>query len=124
MRYGADTAPRRFRPALPPEPWTGVADALAYGPASPQLKTAEAVSEDCLFLNVWTPAPLDKKGDGKKRPVIVYVHGGAHASGSGSEKTGLTGTRLVAAKLDLTAPDPSLFRPPPGFGPEPATPRK
>jgi para-nitrobenzyl esterase len=80
VRYGADTAPRRFRPALPPEPWTGVADALAYGPASPQLKTAEAVSEDCLFLNVWTPAL-----DGKKRPVMVYVHGGAHASGSGSD---------------------------------------
>jgi para-nitrobenzyl esterase len=80
VRYGADTAPRRFRPALPPEPWTGVADALAYGPASPQLKTTEAVSEDCLFLNVWTPGL-----DGKKRPVMVYVHGGAHASGSGSD---------------------------------------
>ncbi len=33
VRYGADTAPRRFMPALPPQPWTGVADALAYGPA-------------------------------------------------------------------------------------------
>jgi para-nitrobenzyl esterase len=80
VRYGADTAPRRFMPALPPRPWTGVVDALAYGPASPQLKTAEAVSEDCLFLNVWTP-----ELDGKRRPVMVYIHGGAHTSGSGSD---------------------------------------
>jgi para-nitrobenzyl esterase len=80
VRYGADTAPRRFMPALPPQPWTGVADALAYGPASPQSKIQENTSEDCLFLNVWTPAL-----DGKKRPVMVYVHGGAHANGSGSD---------------------------------------
>lgn len=80
VRYGADTAPRRFMPALPPEPWSGVADALAYGPASPQVKIQEATSEDCLFLNVWTPAL-----DGRKRPVMVYVHGGAHANGSGSD---------------------------------------
>jgi para-nitrobenzyl esterase len=80
VRYGADTAPRRFMPALPPQPWTGVADALTYGPASPQPKTHENTSEDCLFLNVWTPAL-----DGKKRPVMVYVHGGAHANGSGSD---------------------------------------
>ena len=79
VRYGADTAPRRFMPALPPKPWTGVVDALAYGPASPQTKIQENTSEDCLFLNVWTPAL-----DGKKRPVMVYVHGGAHANGSGS----------------------------------------
>jgi para-nitrobenzyl esterase len=85
VRYGADTAPRRFMPALPPKPWTGVIDALAYGPASPQSKIAENTSEDCLFLNVWTPAALDRKGDGKKRPVMVYVHGGAHANGSGSD---------------------------------------
>jgi para-nitrobenzyl esterase len=85
VRYGADTAPRRFMPALPPVPWSGVADALAYGPASPQSKIQEKTSEDCLFLNVWTPARLDKKGDGKTRPVMVYVHGGAHANGSGSD---------------------------------------
>ena len=47
VRYGADTAPRRFQPALSPRPWTGVADALAYGPASPQTKITEATSEDC-----------------------------------------------------------------------------
>ena len=80
IRYGADTAPRRFQPTQATQPWKGIADALAYGPASPQLKTEEPTSEDCLFLNVWTPG----LADGKKRPVMVYVHGGAHANGSGS----------------------------------------
>ena len=81
VRYGADTGPRRFLPPLPPAPWTGVAEGLVHGPASPQSKAKEPTSEDCLFLNVWTPAVAD----GKKRPVMVYVHGGAHANGSGSD---------------------------------------
>lgn len=80
MRYGADTAPRRFEPPLAPVPWRDVADALAHGPASPQPDADEIVSEDCLFLNVWTPSTRD----GGRRPVLVYVHGGAYASGSGS----------------------------------------
>jgi para-nitrobenzyl esterase len=48
--------------------------------SSPQTKAVGPTSEDCLFLNVWTPGVAD----GKKRPVMVYVHGGAHANGSGS----------------------------------------
>ncbi|MBJ7444308.1 MAG: carboxylesterase/lipase family protein, partial [Sphingobium sp.] len=80
IRYGADTAPRRFQRALPPEPWQGIADATRYGPAAPQTDATEPTSEDCLFLNVWTPA-LDKR----RRPVMVYLHGGAHAHGSGSD---------------------------------------
>jgi para-nitrobenzyl esterase len=80
VRYGADTSSRRFQPAEAAQPWKGVADALAYGAASPQTKADEGTSEDCLFLNVWTPGIAD----GKKRPVMVYVHGGAHANGSGS----------------------------------------
>ena len=89
IRYGADTAPRRFRRALPPQPWTGVADATRYGAASPQTKAEEPTSEDCLFLNVWTPAL-----DAAKRPVMVYFHGGAHAHGSGSDSL-YDGKRLV-----------------------------
>lgn len=80
VRYGADTAHRRFQPALAPAPWQDVRDALEYGPAAPQKKIEEPTSEDCLFLNVWTPGLRD----GARRPVMVYFHGGAHASGSGS----------------------------------------
>jgi para-nitrobenzyl esterase len=80
VRYGADTAPRRFMPALPPEPWTEVRPALEYGTASPQKSAEPNQSEDCLFLNVWTRGLRD----GGKRPVMVYIHGGAHANGSGS----------------------------------------
>ena len=50
IRYGADTGPRRFQPPVAPAPWTEVADATAYGPASPQRgRVGEPVSEDCLF---------------------------------------------------------------------------
>lgn len=81
IRYGADTTSRRFMPPLPPDRWPDVRDALAYGPASPQQsRAAERTSEDCLFLNVWTPGLRD----GRKRPVMVYIHGGAYANGSGS----------------------------------------
>ena len=68
-------------PPLPPEPWSDVRDALAYGPSSPQpTRGNEKQSEDCLFLNVWTPALRD----GRKRPVMFYIHGGAYSNGSGS----------------------------------------
>jgi para-nitrobenzyl esterase len=80
VRYGADTGPRRFQPPAPPAPWREAREALAYGAASPQRGAGDPTSEDCLFLNVWTPALRD----GRKRPVMVYIHGGAYASGSGS----------------------------------------
>jgi len=81
IRYGADTRPRRFLPPRPPTPWRDPVAATSYGPSSPQRGTGETKqSEDCLFLNVWTPGLRD----GGKRPVMVYLHGGAHASGSGS----------------------------------------
>jgi para-nitrobenzyl esterase len=80
IRYGADTAPARFQPPRLPKPWHGVQDALAYGPGSPQGSNEANTSEDCLFLNVWTPALRD----GGKRPVMFYIHGGAYSNGSGS----------------------------------------
>ena len=89
VRYGADTAPRRFRPPVRPARWTETRDAMAYGAASPQRGTKENQSEDCLFLNVWTPG-LESDA---ARPVMVYFHGGAYAAGSGSSPL-YDGTRL------------------------------
>lgn len=79
--YGADTAARRFQPALPEPAWHGVRDALEYGSAAPQTGTDGPGSEDCLFLNVWTPALRD----GGRRPIVFYIHGGAYNNGSGSD---------------------------------------
>ena len=79
VRYGADTAPRRFQPPLPPQPWPGMVDAITFGPGSPQRGGEPNTSEDCLFLNVWTPG-----ADTARRPVMVYIHGGAYSTGSGS----------------------------------------
>jgi para-nitrobenzyl esterase len=80
IRYGADTGPRRLMPPLPAEAWRGIADAREFGAASPQPGSEPNQSEDCLFLNVTAPV----RGAGKPRPVIVYIHGGAYSTGSGS----------------------------------------
>lgn len=80
VRYGADTRSTRFARAAPPTRWSDMRPAHDYGPAAPQTRTNEPISEDCLFLNIWTPG-LDRA----RRPVMVYLHGGAHAHGSGSD---------------------------------------
>ena len=85
LRYGADTGQARFQPPVKPAPWKDPVAALAYGASSPQaghdLRSPEPQSEDCLFLNVWTPEANAKK----QRPVMVYIHGGAYSGGSGSD---------------------------------------
>jgi para-nitrobenzyl esterase len=78
--YGQDTGPARFQPPKPALPWQRIRDAMDYGATAPQSRPDAASSEDCLVLNVWTPGP----GDAARRPVMVYIHGGAYASGSGS----------------------------------------
>lgn len=91
IRYGADTALTRFAKPRRPEPWKDVARAVAYGAASPQRGSEPNQSEDCLFLNVWTPEA--RRGAG--RPVMVYIHGGAYNAGSGSDEL-YDGARLAA----------------------------
>ncbi|AKC86694.1 carboxylesterase/lipase family protein [Pseudoxanthomonas suwonensis] len=81
IRYGADTAATRFRPPRSPQPWRGVAEAIAYGASAPQRGHDGPGSEDCLFLNLWTPGLRD----GGRRPVLVYFHGGGYDTGSGSD---------------------------------------
>jgi len=86
-------APRaewRLRPPEPPDPWSGVADATRPGPVAlqeppPHVAAVPALalgarSEDCLSLNVFTPAP-----DGARRPVLVWLHGGGFEWGAGSQ---------------------------------------
>jgi para-nitrobenzyl esterase len=90
--YGASTAgANRFMAPKKPQPWRGVRDATRFGHQSPQnmrftdvlapqADPAEGFDEDCLVLNVWTPGV----NDGRKRPVMFWIHGGGFAQESGS----------------------------------------
>ena len=79
----------RWHAPEPAMPWTGVRPAVAFGKACPQDRTASIdqagdpgpTSEDCLTLNVWTP----RAEPGAKRPVMVWIHGGAFVIGAGSQ---------------------------------------
>jgi len=95
LRYGAaPVGALRFKPPQRPAPWTEPADATAYGapaiqsglapgerkvsPGDPPAPDEPGSSEDCLFINVWTPG-----ADDARRPVMVWLHGGGFANGSG-----------------------------------------
>jgi para-nitrobenzyl esterase len=76
--YGGDTAQTRFKAPAPPRPWKGVMECTRFAAMAPQLAARGAQSEDCLHLNVWTAGLRDRK----KRPVLVYFHGGAYNNGT------------------------------------------
>ena len=83
------TGALRFRPPQRPQPWAGVRNAHEFGPAAPQYAGITGLAmkmmvgradEDCLYLNIWTPAT-----DTGRRPVMVWIHGGAFVLGAGSQ---------------------------------------
>ena len=104
--YGADTSgANRFMPPQKPEPWDDVFSAIWWGNSAPQIMEGrydnvvyayadhwnyDALSEDCLRLNVWTPA-ID---DNRKRPVLVWLHGGGYRNGNAIEQDGYKGENL------------------------------
>jgi len=103
MPYGADTSGvNRFMPPQKPKSWTDVYPALWWGNSAPQNMenryenkyasfrdhwNYDDVSEDCLRINVFTPA----LHDGRKRPVLFWIHGGGFTSGNGIEQDGYNG---------------------------------
>lgn len=103
VHYGESTAGQRFQRGVKPKPWTGVRDALDYGPRSPFIhakslttdlidwnNTPGPESDDCLDLNIWTPGIKDHK----KRPVMFWLHGGGFTTGCGSYAS-TNGTHLA-----------------------------
>jgi para-nitrobenzyl esterase len=104
--YGASTdGAARFLPPSKPQPWTGVRDALEVAPKAPQARAGGGLvaeyapmdwsgpmSEDCLHLNVWTPGLKDNR----KRPVMLWLHGGGYARSSANSDL-YNGTNLGTA---------------------------
>jgi len=105
--YGADTSgANRFMPPQKPKPWSNVYPALWWGNTAPQNMenryenkyasfrdhwNYDDVSEDCLRLNIFTPA----LNDGKKRPVLFWIHGGGFTNGNGIEQDGYNGENFA-----------------------------
>ncbi len=107
--YGGPTGgANRFMPPTKAELWSGVRSTLAYGYLCPQIDRAPAsdetrfmfawdegrADEDCLNLNVWTPGLDSSPGNGGRRPVMVWFHGGGYVQGSSQELAAYDGENL------------------------------
>lgn len=99
---------QRFQPPVQADSWEGIRSCRQYGPVSPQAERSGwgndeiafafdwndgVQGEDCLRLNIWTPAT-----DSGKRPVMVWLHGGGYSAGSGQELPSYDGTSLAATE--------------------------
>lgn len=94
----------RFMPPTDPDPWEGVKPTRAYGSTAMQASheissdvdefayqwTDGYFSEDCQHLNIWTPGI----NDGKKRPVLFWIHGGGYSAGSGQQLPAYDGRNI------------------------------
>lgn len=102
---------KRFQAPEKPAPWEGVRSSMTYGPVSPLMTPTTTVqdeieflfhhdwgytNEDCLRLNVWSPGI----NDGKKRPVMFWIHGGGYTAGSSQELPSYDG-EAIAKKGDV-----------------------
>ncbi len=96
---------KRFEAPQKPKPWTNVRSSMTYGPVAPLTDPTTSVqdesefvfnhdwgytSEDCMRINVWTPGI----NDGKKRPVMFWIHGGGFTAGSSEELPSYDGENL------------------------------
>lgn len=97
---------KRFEAPQKPASWQGVRSSMTYGPVSPLMDPTTTVqdesefvfhhdwgytAENCLVLNVWTPGI----NDGKKRPVLFWIHGGGFTAGSSQELPSYDGESLA-----------------------------
>lgn len=97
---------KRFEAPQKPKAWTGIRSSMTYGPVAPLMTPTTSVqdesefvyhhdwgytNENCLVLNVWTPGI----NDGKKRPVMFWIHGGGFTAGSSQELPSYDGESLA-----------------------------